>query len=226
MKNLKKILFALSLPFILNSNIKDLTYKDKLSPVYQFDKSRPLKDENGEIFYPLKADKNGFIIDKDLTEKKNLYFGTIYSLNNYVGDIKSVLDSKTPGPGVDYWQNPQETLERGKGNCSDKSIFLNDTLKKLNLDVDLVYSQMKVDSKNSHVHQEFEIGGDTFIIETTPKTPVIYNKRSLLKKYPKYLYKTYKDSSKMDYLNRKLEEYKKRNGVELIFSNLKKPSNR
>jgi len=53
---------------------------------------------------------------------------TIAKLDIFLNKIKPFADTK------DYWQTPEETLNRGKGDCEDYSILAQDILVRMNIE--------------------------------------------------------------------------------------------
>lgn len=114
--------------------------------------------------------------------KKEEAFKIIYSLNDLVKGINYELDSvKKPGKisSPDYWQNPEETYSLKSGDCEDKAIFLNDTLKKLGLETKLVFGAFSKSSEKGHLWQEFFVEGKCFIIESSVNIGIYDKKKAL-----------------------------------------------
>jgi len=137
--------------------------------------------------------------------KKSYYEREINSISKEIDAIKY-----TPDFG-DYWQTPEETIAKGTGDCEDKATLDYKQLKEKGLDVNMVWGKMKKEDKKDHIWLEYEIGRDSYIIETSVKTKII--PRSTINK-DSYVY-----SAKSKYSSDKIKEFGKRSGLELKFKN-------
>lgn len=130
----------------------------------------------------------------------------IKSLEPLVKSIKYTSDSVQNE--YDYWQSPKETLEKMTGDCEDKAILVNDSLKKMGIETKLCFGKRRKSSVLNHFWVEF---GD-YIIESS-KVIEIYRRDSLDKMNSEIIYKKINS----EYPKIKVKEYEKRNGVKLDF---------
>jgi hypothetical protein len=190
---LKKLILPLALTFSISQNTNNFNMKNN---------------------YVYKIDKNGISIDHELTSKKDFYISSIKSLSDFSEKVKYSMFPESFSK--DYWQNPEETKMTLEGNCISKSILMNDTLSKNGLEIYLVYGLRKKGDKYSHAWNEFVIGKDTFIVESSNRLH-IYQKSKLLGLNKGYFYSPSTDTKKMDYLTKHVSEYEKRNNIKLNF---------
>jgi hypothetical protein len=140
------------------------------------------------------------------------YLNTINSFSNDIKNIKYVSDFETYGKQISYWQNPRETIKRGKGNCSDKAIFLNYLLKD-KLDIELVYGIYRKNDTIMHIWQQFEVNKEIYVVESSSDLN-IYKKDSLIKSNNSILYTPI---VKYNNLQNKIDNYNKRNRTKIKF---------
>ncbi len=124
-------------------------------------------------------------------------------------------------PGNDYWQSPDETRKRRKGDCEDLAVLLHDELREKGIESQLVvgnafYLELERDKISHHVWCEVEINGRTYIADPSlkhflpkdildPKTNAILarkgNRQSayieISRKYGDFILKYIKDREKL-----------------------------
>lgn len=119
----------------------------------------------------------------------------------------------------DYWKNPLETAFDKRGDCEDIAIFFQDFMREKGVETYLNYGYLGSPKDNSrHIWLQYNFGKDKFIVDFRSSEKdnhaigVIYDR----KKLPKDLRYIIVKNSK--YLNKKIQEYEKRNNTKLFFN--------
>jgi hypothetical protein len=107
-----------------------------------------------------------------------------------------------------YWQNPDETFRRGKGNCSDKSIYFQDELKKEGIETQLIYGKYSPKDYWKHMWLEGKLDGKDCIIECSGNGKII-DKDSLENVPGNKLYR--KNNVNIEYVTKEMRDYYDRN---------------
>ncbi len=89
---------------------------------------------------------------------------TIYSF------VKMNFEFVADEENEDYWQYPNETLKRGKGDCEDLSILLASMLIQAGIQEGLI----RVNAKNWHVYTTVNLDGK-MVLETDPNRDNAYS---------------------------------------------------
>ncbi|MHC4641365.1 MAG: transglutaminase domain-containing protein [Planctomycetota bacterium] len=75
---------------------------------------------------------------------------------------------KSDGEGKDYWQTPQETEEKGEGDCEDIAAYLRYLLKKEGTETEMVMGIMMESAYfTMHAWNEYEHNGEELILDAT-----------------------------------------------------------
>jgi transglutaminase-like putative cysteine protease len=105
----------------------------------------------------------------------------------------------------DYWQTPEETLERQTGDCEDMALLLQKKLKEDDYNADLVFGYLRVGESNGHAWVESVINGEKYILD--PSAGQILKKSMTTDDVYKFLfssttlkkYKEYREKAKEKY---------------------------
>jgi hypothetical protein len=138
--------------------------------------------------------------------KKPKPFEPVYVSNDIIscliqaGRIRYVPDSK----GRDYWQTPEETLEKGIGDCEDIAIYTHHLLLRKGIKAEVVVGLLGPNAKHGHCWVEYEQDGGRFIIE--PKYSVILKRKNV----PDFMYVPVLD---IETVEKKFKRYHEKTGV-------------
>jgi len=105
--------------------------------------------------------------------------------------------------GMDYWQTPSETIERGEGDCEDISIYFAHLLEKKGYKPKVVVGVKGPSSKHGHCWVEFSENGYEYVVE--PAAQVIMKRKNLVEGM-------YVPAYGIDVAIRKYRNYHKRTG--------------
>jgi hypothetical protein len=144
-------------------------------------------------------------------DKKEYYERTIKSFFNKIENITYKKDIDVHGKR-EYWQTLKETDSLKTGDCGDKAIYTFYNLNERGIEVILNFGKLNKESEVYHLWNEYSIGSENYILETSVK-PKIINKDSI------DLNKKYKEFLPNDYFKNLINEFEKRSGIELKFKN-------
>ena len=146
-------------------------------------------------------------IDSETAGKKKIRnpFEPVYVSNGVIACLlKSAKMEYVQDPlGKDYWQTPSETIERGKGDCEDISIFFSYLLEKKGITSKVVIGLKGPSSKYGHCWVEFNENGCEYVVE--PSSQVIMKRRNLFEGM-------YVPAHGIDVAIRKYSDYHRRTG--------------
>ena len=165
---------------------------------------------------PFLLNSNLYSPESKLLSESEVYEILITKKFDILKNIEYMSDLETYGiPGYTYLQNPQETLKRGKGNCSDKSILLKSSLDSLGLKTQLVYgwkdkkASIVKEDLTKHCWLQYHVGGKDYVIEAAGKGKILRKDTLESGRYLPII--------KQPYVTKHLDIYEKRNGVRLDF---------
>ncbi|MBT3201578.1 MAG: hypothetical protein HN350_16875 [Phycisphaerales bacterium] len=105
----------------------------------------------------------------------------------------------------DYWQSPQETIQRGAGDCEDQAFYLHYLLLKKGLQSEVVFGIEDLKQADSgHVWVEHSANGEVYVLDPTNR---MMRARS---KIPRHQYYPALDQK---LIQTKLEAYIKKTGL-------------
>jgi len=114
--------------------------------------------------------------------------------------IRYVLDPR----GRDYWQSPEETRNKGRGDCEDIAIYFQHLMKKRGFDGEVVFGLKNSAARTGHAWYECDLLGERYVIE--PASDLLHRRSRL----PASLYVAAND---VDGVREKVRAYHKRTGI-------------
>ncbi len=85
--------------------------------------------------------------------------------DNLLDDFNRVHNMDYIPEMVEYFQTPNETLERNGGDCEDKAILLQDLLEQRGIDTRLVFGKATPTSIDFHAWLQYEKDGNIIILD-------------------------------------------------------------
>jgi len=124
---------------------------------------------------------------------------TVDSRLNTVTEVRYADDD-----GADYWQTPEETVRRGRGDCEDLALYLHRLLKQEGMDCVVVFGVQDVTrAETGHAWVECRMYGEIYVLDPTCR---LLARRAALPCHKYYAV------LRQPELTRKLEEYLSRTG--------------
>ena len=83
--------------------------------------------------------------------------------------LKTVTEVEyAPDDGADYWQTPEETVRRGRGDCEDLAFYMHRLLRDEGIDSVVVFGIQDVtDAKTGHAWVECRMYGEIYVLDPT-----------------------------------------------------------
>jgi len=112
------------------------------------------------------------------------------------------------GIGVDYWQTPEETKERRKGDCEDKAFYLQDLLREKSIESEVIFG-FADDRKRETIHVWVEGKREDITYVLDPCRRLMMDREKLNEH-------SYIPVHNNDYLKSQLKEFQERSGIKEI----------
>jgi hypothetical protein len=136
------------------------------------------------------ADARGFLVRK--IKNRNCTVSPLYLPSPVITSFNKACEIEDFPDYRDYWQAPQETNARKKGDCEDKAFYLYSLLAQESHSSRVVAGSMYGDFNCGHMWVEYETSCGTIILD--PAVKKIYKKSSVIRQHPRQDYVEYEES--------------------------------